>query len=196
MAGSEHLIDAGRHRSSDALLLIDVINDLDFPGGEKLLRAALPAARRIAALRARARLARVPVLYVNDNFGQWRSDFRRQVEHCLAPDCPGGAIAKMLEPADEDYFVLKPMHSGFYSTTLEVLLKRLGSRRLILAGFATDLCVLYTANDAYMRDHELAVPRDCVAAETPARSRFALEHIRNRLKAEISPSSRVRFRKK
>jgi nicotinamidase-related amidase len=189
------LVGAAAPRSRDALLLIDVINDMDFAGGAALMRTALPAARKIAKLRERARRAGVPVIYVNDNFGRWRSDFRSQVAHCLKDGCRGKAIAELLKPNEEDYFVLKPMHSGFYSTTLEVLLERLEAERLILTGFAADICVLYTANDAYMRDFRLAVPRDCVAAETPTRFRFALEHIQRQLKAEVAPGAKVRFSK-
>jgi nicotinamidase-related amidase len=182
-------------RSRDALLLIDVINDLDFDDGRKLLRAALPAARKIVTLKGRAGRAGVPIIYVNDNFGRWRSDFRQQVDHCLESECLGRPLAELLKPDKEDYFVLKPMHSGFYSTTLEVLLEQLGAERLILTGFATDLCVLYTANDAYMRDYELCVPEDCVAAETAKRSKAALEHIRQRLGADVSPAAELRFRR-
>jgi nicotinamidase-related amidase len=178
------------------LLLIDVINDLDFPEGKSLLRAALPAAKKISALKGLAGRAGIPVVYVNDNFGRWRSDFWQQVDHCLRANCIGRPLAELLKPEEEDYFVLKPMHSGFYSTSLEVLLEQLGVQRLILTGFATDLCVLYTANDAYMRNYRLVVPRDCVAAESLRRSRTVLEHISKRLDADISPSAGMRFRKR
>ena len=179
---------------SDALLLIDVINDFDFPGADRILPAAITAADRIAALKRRARTAGVPTIYVNDNFGRWRSDFRRQVEHCQ--NGPGRDVVERLRPDDQDFFVLKPMHSGFYSTTLEVLLRELHSTRLILCGFAADLCVLYTANDAYMRNFQLAVPQDAVAAENSDRLKFALDHIRLRLKADVRKASGVRFRKR
>ena len=159
----------------NALVLIDVINDFDFPLAEALLRYALPAAKRIAALKERARRARIPAIYANDNFGQWRSDFRQQIEHCLEKGGRGSQIVELLRPDDDDYFVLKPMHSGFFSTTLEVLLERLEAERLILVGFAADICVLYTANDAYMRGFKVAVPSDCVASETKREFRFALE---------------------
>jgi nicotinamidase-related amidase len=181
-------------KKRDALVLIDVINDFDFPRAEALLRFAMPAAKRIAALKLRAKRAQVPAIYANDNFGRWRSDFRQQIEHCLKKNRPGRDIVELLKPADDDYFVLKPMHSGFFSTTLEVLLERLEVRRLVLVGFAADICVLYTANDAYMRDFKVAVPSDCVASETNRQYRFALEHIAQRLKADTRPSGRVRFR--
>ena len=177
----------------NALVLIDVINDFDFPLAEALLRYALPAAKRIAALKERARRARIPAIYANDNFGQWRSDFRQQIEHCLEKGGRGSQIVELLRPDDDDYFVLKPMHSGFFSTTLEVLLERLEAERLILVGFAADICVLYTANDAYMRGFKVAVPSDCVASETKRQFRFALEHMSKRLKADTKISDKVRF---
>src|ERR1043166_6269978 len=146
-----------------ALLLIDVINDFEFDeGADDLLKFALPAAKRIAALKQRASEAGIPAIYVNDNFGKWRSDFRAQVAHCINDDTRGRPIAELLKPLTEDYFVLKPKQSGFYSTTLDLLLQHLGARTLILTGFSTDICVLFTASDAHLRDYRLIVPRDCV----------------------------------
>jgi len=176
-----------------ALLLIDVINDLDFPEGKKLLRHALPAARQIARLKRRARRAGVPVIYVNDNFGRWRSDFRQQIAHCVADGSRGREIALLLRPGEEDYFVLKPRHSGFYSTSLEILLKQLGSRKLILTGFSTEICVIYTANDAYMRGFGIVVPADCVAAESQEANRRALTQMKRFLKADVRAGRSVRF---
>lgn len=176
-----------------ALVLIDVVNDLDFPKGHKLLEHALPAARRIAALKRRARAARVPTIYVNDNFGRWQSDFRGQIRHCLQDGMPGSPLVQLLLPEPEDYFVLKPKHSGFYSTSLDVLLSHLGVRALILVGFAADICVLYTANDAYMRDYHLVVPSDCVASETREACRGALQQMKQQLRADIRRSAHVRF---
>src|SRR5205823_2305327 len=147
-----------------ALLLIDVINDLDFEGGDKVLKQALPAAKTLAGFAKRARSAGIPVIYVNDNFGKWRSDFRKTVEHCLSDGCRGKPIAELLRPEKDDYFVLKPKHSGFFSTTLDTLLKYLESEKLIIAGIATDMCVLFTVSDAHMRDYHLFVPEDCSAA--------------------------------
>lgn len=176
-----------------ALVLIDVINALDFPRGGRLLRYALPAARRIARLKARARRAGVPVIYVNDNFGRWRSDFKAHVHHCLENETKGGPMVRLLVPDDDDYFVLKPKHSGFYSTSLDILLRYLGVKTLILTGVAGNLCVLYTANDAYMRDFGLLVPRDCVASETKDANDYALNEMKHHLRADIRQSSRISF---
>ena len=171
-----------------ALLLIDVINDFDFPRSALLLKHAVPAARRLSRLKKAARGAGIPVIYVNDNFGRWQSTFQEQIERCSAADCPGHPVASLLQPDPEDYFVLKPRHSGFYSTSLEVLLGFLKVRTLLLAGFAGDICVIYTANDAYMREFELIVVRDCIASESTAGNRAAIEHMKERLKARVVSS--------
>lgn len=121
-----------------ALLLVDVINDLSFPEAGQLLRFARPMTRRIARLKERCRRRGIPCIYVNDNFGRWRSDFRAVVEHCRSKKSRGREMADALAPDEEDYFVLKPLHSGFFSTTLEVLLDHLQVNTLILTGVAGD----------------------------------------------------------
>lgn len=180
-------------KSEIALLLIDVINDLDFPEANQLLRYARPMARKLLRLKDRAKKAGIPVIYVNDNFGRWQSDFRRQVEHCLRGDSRGQEVVQLLRPAEDDYFVLKPKHSGFFSTTLETLLRYLGSRTLIITGIAGNFCVLFTANDAYMRDYDLIIPSDCTASNSAEENREALALMRKFLKADTRPSARVRF---
>ncbi len=174
-----------------ALLLIDVINDLEFDGGDALLEHALPAARNIAALKKRLKQDRVPVIYVNDNFGKWQSDFKKIVSHCLQENVRGKPIAELLAPEDDDYFVLKPKHSGFFSTTLELLLDYLGARTLILTGIAGNNCVLFTANDAYMLDFNLVVPADCVVSIRREENEYALKQMQQVLKADIRQSPEV-----
>lgn len=173
------------------LLLIDVINDFDFPEATQLLRHAVPMAKRIADLKTRARQADVPVIYVNDNFGRWRSDFQTTVRHCQQPGSAGREIATLLHPEPEDYFVLKPRHSGFYSTTLEILLRDLRTETLVLTGVAGDICVLFTANDAYMRGFRIFVPEDCIASNTEEKNGGALAQMSTSLKADIRPSTEL-----
>jgi nicotinamidase-related amidase len=187
--GSEDLHGSAPDKSKTALLLIDVVNDFDFPEAELLLRFAEPMAHRISELGDRARRADVPIIYVNDNFGRWRSDFTAQVEHCLKDDSRGNSIVRLLKPQAKDYFVLKPKHSGFFSTTLDTLLEYLGVEALILTGVAANICVLFTANDAYMRDLRLIVPSDCVASNTKELNDYALAQMQSVLKAEIHLSS-------
>jgi nicotinamidase-related amidase len=181
-------------KSPWALLLIDVINDMNFPGGDKLLKHALPAAKKIATLKKRAASQGVPVIYVNDNFGRWKSDFRALVKHCLHQDARGAPVTQLLRPEEPDYFVLKPKHSGFFSSSLEILLKHLGSTKLVLTGFAGNICVLYTANDAYMRDYDLIVPSDGIASEDPPDNQRALDHMKRHLKARVCQSRQITFK--
>ena len=174
-----------------ALLLIDVINDLEFENGQELLEHALPMARQIAKLKQRAKAAGIPAIYVNDNFGRWQSDFNKLLKHCLEDDVRGKPLAEMLRPEDDDYFVLKPKHSGFFSTTLDTLLEYLKARTLILAGVTADICVLFTANDAYMRDFNLVIPADCVASANRAENEHALELMKRVLKADTRASTEL-----
>ncbi|MDX6611563.1 MAG: hypothetical protein QOD75_749 [Blastocatellia bacterium] len=194
MAGTtEDLHGNAPDKSDIALLLIDVINDMEFKGGAELLRNALPMAHKIAALKERAREQGIPVIYVNDNFGKWRSDFKQTLEHCLHDGCRGKAVAELLQPGEDDYFVLKPKHSGFFSTTLEILLEYLEVKTLILTGIAGNNCVLFTANDAYMRDFQLVVPADCVSSIAAADNEEALQQMEKVLKADIAPSTELDF---
>jgi nicotinamidase-related amidase len=177
--------------SAAALLLIDLISDFDFPDGERLAANAEATALAVADLKTRARAAGIPAIYVNDNFGRWTSDFRRLVEHCLKDGVRGQRIARMLSPADDDYFVLKPKHSGFFSTTLELLLRYLHADTLIIAGVTTDVCVTFTANDAYMREYRLWIPADCCAAVEPRDHEYALKYMARVLDADIAPSTAI-----
>jgi nicotinamidase-related amidase len=172
-----------------ALLLIDVINPMDFEGAASLLPHAIRAAQNVARLRERANTARVPVIYVNDNFDRWHLGFRELVAKFVSDRVPGVPIIDLLPPKPErDYYVLKPAHSGFFRTGLEVLLRRIGAHTLVLTGFAGDICVLFTANDAYLRGFRVVVPRDCVASEREEDNAHALRQMARVLKADISPS--------
>ena len=176
-----------------ALLLIDVINDLAFEGSRALVAQAEPMAARLAAFKRRAAAAGVPSIYINDNFGQWRSDFRRTVAHCTARSSPGHLVSRRLRPTSRDYFVLKPKHSGFYDTTLDTLLETLGVRRVILTGIAGNICVLFTANDAYMRELTVFAPPDCIVSNTAVENDQALRQIETVLKGNLTPSTQLTF---
>lgn len=180
--------------SAVAVLLIDIINDMEFPGGDKLAARARPIVPKLDALRSRARRAHVPIIYANDNFGRWRSDFSAQVEHCLKDGVRGSELARVLRPAPDDYFVLKPKHSAFYQTCLELLLQHLGVDTLIIGGLSTDSCVTFTASDAYLRGYGLRVLRDGCAAMDARLHRDALAHMQRALHAELVMSSRVSLR--
>lgn len=174
-----------------ALLIIDMINDLDFPDGPAMYPHVQSASEPIKALADTARQSRVPVVYVNDNFGQWHSERSLIVEHCSREDALGRPLVDLLKPGEDDFFVIKPQFSGFYSTNLPALLPRLGAQRLILTGVAADICVLFTAADAHMREYELWVPSDCVASSDPQRTEWALEIMKKSMKAETKPTSEL-----
>jgi nicotinamidase-related amidase len=177
-----------------ALLLVDVINGFDFDGSDDLVMAASQAAPNIEALADSARESGIPVIYVNDNFGAWKSDFRAVIETCLRPDQPGRHVTRRLTPTPADYFVLKPRHSGFLGTPLEALLDHLEVNVVVLAGFATDLCVLFTALDAHARGFHVVVAGDGTAANGDDRQRSALELLSRTVKAPILGSRSLDWR--
>lgn len=181
---------AHNHRGpGTALLLVDWINDFAFEGSEGLLRAAELAAKRTAVLRDRATAAGLPVLYVNDNFGSWRSDFEDVIARCRRSR--GRTVTDILAPREGDFFVLKPKHSGFLHTPLELLLDHLDVGTLILTGIAGNICVLFTAHDAHMRDFRVVVPRDCVASNTTHENEFALEQLAHVVHADVRESGDI-----
>jgi nicotinamidase-related amidase len=174
-----------------ALLVIDMINDLEFPEGAGMLDATVAAAERIAALKEKARARGIPVVYANDNFGKWRSDFREVVKHCLEDGVRGQRVVELLKPERDDYFVLKPKHSAFFATTLATLLEHLGTRHLILTGLTADQCIMLTASDAHMRDYTVHVPADCVTSHEAVDTRQALRYMQRVLHANITASTEL-----
>lgn len=178
-------------KSRAVLLIIDAINDLEFPEGDQLLEQMLPMARELTRLKLAARRAGVPVVYVNDNFGRWRSDFSAQIEHCLHDGVRGEPVVELLRPEQEDYFILKPQQSGFAATPLELMLDHFGAKTVILTGVATHMCVLFTAVDAYQRGYEIVAPRDCVAANTTHDTEHALRVMESGLRARTAPWSEI-----
>lgn len=180
-------------KSNVALILIDIISDFEFVDGAKLFKHALPMAQKLAAFVERAKAANVPVIYVNDNFGKWQSNFNNLLEHVSHEKARGSEIVRLLKPGEGDYFVLKPKHSAFYSTTLNILLEHLQCKTLILTGVTTDICILFTANDAYMRDYNLVIPSDCVASVGEDENRYALKLLKRVVKADTRPSNKIKF---
>jgi nicotinamidase-related amidase len=177
------------------LLIVDMINRWDFPDADQLLRHAARIAAPIAALKQRCRRAGVPVVYANDNRGQWRSDFRQVVAQAIEAGGVGARIAAQLAPDEDDYFVLKPKHSAFFSTPLGLLLQHLQAHRLIVTGVASDQCVLTTAAEARMRDYEVIVPADCVASQSVARNRRAMAQMDEALAIPTTASARIALRR-
>ena len=194
IARNESLSGSAPDSSDTALLILDMISDFEFEDGARVCRAANSVAKRIAKLKQRAIRAGVPVVYVNDNRGRWRSDFAAQVRQSVAEGSRGAAIARLLVPDPVDYCILKPKHSAFYATVLGTLLEHLGVSRLILTGVTAHQCVLFTANDAHVRDLDLCIPRDCVASESQATAKLALQYFQNVLGVDVTVSPRIQLK--
>lgn len=178
-------------KSKVVLIVIDMINDLEFEDGEKMLPPALEAARNIVAFKKQLQRKAIPTIYVNDNFGKWRSDFRQLVCHVLNDGVRGERVAQLLQPGDEDYFVIKARHSGFFGTTLQTLLQHLGAETLILAGLTGDMCVQFTAQDAHMRQFKVVVPPDLVVCADEKTKQTALNQMSATCKAQTPLSHTI-----
>lgn len=180
--------DGSASEKADALLVIDMINAFDFEGGDRLGKRAVSILGPLCRLRDRFDAAGLPVIYVNDNFMHWQADFRDLIATCAQRNAHGARIVSRLAPQPGHYHVLKPRHSGFMDTPLEILLEKLGARCLALTGIATDSCVAATAHDAKMRDIRIWVPADCTEALSPSRKRLALRWLETALDADVSSS--------
>jgi nicotinamidase-related amidase len=176
-------------KSQRVLLLVDFISALDFPGAEQLAGPALAAARATAALKSRLAGEGVTAIYANDNYGVWQSDFHSLVARCLGLPGAPGEIAKLLYPQADDLTILKPRHSAFYASPLELLLAEMDARELVICGMATDMCVQLTAADAFLREYKVWVPADCTAAETEEAKKTALAYMQTVLKCDVRPST-------
>ncbi len=185
--------DSDLPKSRRAVLLVDFVNPLDFPGSEDLAEPAVVAARAASKLVRQARHAGVPVIYANDNFGIWQSDFGAMVERLANGSGTSSTIVKLLRPKRGDLTILKPMHSAFFGSPLDLVLRKMGARSLVIAGLATDICVQLTAADAFLRGLKVHVPPESTAAESEAKKQTALAYMRDILKCDVSPASSIRF---
>ena len=174
-----------------ALVVIDMINTYDHEDAERLRASAEDAVPVIGTLVERAREAGAPVIYVNDNFGQWRSD-----QDALVKDALAGEHASLVEPIvpdDDAMFVVKARHSIFYETPLEYLVRQEEIDRLVLVGQVTEQCILYSALDAYVRHLRVSVPTDGVAHIHEDLAEAALRMMELNMEAEVVDADEVRF---
>lgn len=182
--------------SNKVLVLVDFINPLDFPGAENLAPPAVAAARATARLKARLGKQAVPAIYANDNYGVWQSDFHSLVASCLGMEGPAGEIARLLYPQADDLTILKPRHSAFFGSPLELLLDEMRAEELVICGLATDICVQLTAMDAFLREYRIWVPSDCTAAESPRAWKAAISYMAEILHCDVKPAAPARRQRK
>jgi nicotinamidase-related amidase len=171
--------------SRTALIVIDMINAYDFPDAEKLIPSAEKAVPMIAELIERAHDDGSPVIYVNDNFGHWRSNRDELVQEALNSEhC---RLVEPITPGDDSLFVVKARHSIFYQTPLEYLLGQEDVDAVILTGQVTEQCILYSALDAYIRHLHVRVPPDAVAHIYEDLAHAALRMMERNMSADLTP---------
>ncbi|RDW15273.1 isochorismatase [Oceanobacillus arenosus] len=168
---------------NSAVLFIDIINDFDFDGGNNLLRNTKEILPNLMKLKKFAKENNLPLIYVNDHYRIWQADFHKIIEHCK--NDRSREIIETLRPDHDDYFLIKPQHSAFFQTPLQSLLSDLGRTHLIIAGIAGDICVLFTAKDAYMYKFTMSIPENCMASEDKDNNRYALNLMKSVMKANI-----------
>ncbi|MEH7502895.1 isochorismatase family cysteine hydrolase [Neobacillus drentensis] len=170
-----------------ALIIIDMINNFDFTHGPILAKKASDIARSIKNLKDQFNEKKLPVIFINDHYNLWQADLHKIIDLCRNERSQ--PVFELLLPEENDLFLIKPKHSSFYGTALNTLLHQLKVNTLILTGIAGNICVLFTANDAYMREYELLVPKDCIASADDNDNQYALTMMENVLKAKINPST-------
>lgn len=180
-------MNSPKARPGAALLILDAINPFNFDGARDIADAAVEASEVIARLRDAAEALEMPTIYVNDNYGHWGSEKAQIVHEAAQGSATAAKIVGRLAPRAADYFVIKPHFSGFYATNLTALLDRLEVGRLVLTGYAADICVLFTAADAHMRGYDLWVPADATAGESADRRRWALRIMADSMGAATDP---------
>jgi len=169
-----------------ALLIIDMINDFTFPHGTLLLHHTKSIIEPILQVKQQFKRNNFPIIYINDHYNLWQADFQKIIQTCRNEK--NADIINKMSPDEDDFFLIKPKYSAFYGTALNTLLHHLNVRHLTITGIAGNICVLFTANDAYMREYSLSVPRDCLASASTEDNEYALLMMNHVLKADITPS--------
>lgn len=174
-----------------ALIVIDMINGYDHQDAEQLLPSAERAVPVVAGLLRTARANGTPVIYANDNFGEWRSHHGEIVESALAGARPD--LVEPLQPDERSLFVVKARHSIFYETPLPYLLDQVGVGHLVLCGQVTEQCVLYSALDAHIRHLGLTIPEEGVAHIHADLAQAALRMMERNMGARVCAAEEVEF---
>lgn len=181
-----------KHQHPYALIIIDMINNFDFPGGDQLLEHTKNIIKPLKDLKKKAKEEGIPVIYVNDHYYMWQANYKKIIEFCK--NGQNEDILDEITPDEDDYFLIKPKHSAFYETALNTLLHQLEAKNVILTGIAGNICVLFSADEAYMREYNIFVPADCIASNTKKENDFALKMITDVLEADITESSKLTFK--
>jgi nicotinamidase-related amidase len=174
-----------------ALLVIDMLNTYEHEDADLLAKSVAEVAPQIRVLIDRARDEQVPVIYVNDNYGDWNTSADELSRRALKGRRPD--LVEPVVPIGDSAFVVKARHSAFYATLLEYLLESEGIGRIVLSGQVTEQCILYTALDAYVRHFAVAVPSDAVAHIHEHLARAALEMMERNMRADVATAGEVKL---
>lgn len=170
-----------------ALLIIDMINDFNFKNGDMLLEHTRTILEPILELKKSMKEKKYPIIYINDHYNLWQADYDKIINFCK--NDKNADLIERIKPEQDEFFLIKPKHSAFYGTALNTLLHQLNVQHLVLTGIAGNICVLFTANDAYMREYQLWVPEDCIASASKEDNQYALTMMNHVLKASTKKSS-------
>jgi nicotinamidase-related amidase len=174
-----------------ALLVIDMLNPYEHEDSDRLAESAAGVVPSIHTLLETARKVEVPVVYVNDNYGDWNTSSSDLAEKAMAGRHP--ELIEPLLPPDDASFVIKARHSVFYGTPLEYQLDQMQVTRLVLTGQVTEQCILYSALDAYVRHFRVTIPRDAVAHIYDHLADSALEMMKRNMSAEVALAAECRL---
>jgi nicotinamidase-related amidase len=173
--------------SKTALIVVDMLNRYEHEDAQPLIasvRRTLPAMRRLLE---RAREAETPIVYVNDNYGDWSAGRAELSEQALDGAVP--PIVEPILPEEEVAFLVKARHSVFFETQLDYMLRHQGVGRIVLIGQVTEQCILYSALDAYVRHYSIVIPRDAVAHIHEDLAEAALRMMEVNMAAEITTAA-------
>jgi nicotinamidase-related amidase len=175
--------------SEVAVLVTDMLNTYQHEDADVLIRSVEDIVDPLAGLIARARQRDdVDLIYANDNYGDFTAGFDDIIDAALNGQRPD--LVSPVAPTQDCRRLLKVRHSAFYSSSLDHLLRQLGTKKLILTGQVTEQCILYTALDAYVRHFSVVVPPDAVAHIDSELSDAALTMMEKNMHAEILPAQK------
>lgn len=183
VTNQRHATDPACEPATSVLLIIDMISDFRFEDGSLLANQGAAIVPAIVQLRDRLAASGGTVVYVNDTAGTWTMDRTTLLEKAAAPTSKGRTIVEALAPLDDSVMLLKPKHSAFFATPLDLLVQSLHAKTVILTGMTTHMCILFTAIDAYMRDFHIIIPKDAVTAHTEELSQTTLAYCRTTLQS-------------
>ncbi|PEL06148.1 cysteine hydrolase family protein [Bacillus sp. AFS017336] len=178
-----------KNKQLPALLIVDLINSFTFKHGSILLEKSLHMIPKINYLRELFKNKKLPIVYVNDYYKIENPTPEKLIKYCINP--LSYDLISHIKPSDEDYFIFKPNYSGFYLTKLEDLLNELKVTHLVIVGVAGNRCVLFTANDAFMRNYNLIIPQDAISSVTDYDESVTIYMMKDILNATIILSQEI-----